>query len=85
MIDFTAIKPYSEGKITREDAAKRLMCTPDYVDEFIRSLTEDVNDVEHERRENLRRFGSARMTELEHWEDLERRISPLNIGGGNRR
>ena len=72
MEDFTAIAPYKEGKITKEEAAERLMCTPDYVDEYIRYVEgEGLSDVEYAFREEGRRYGSSFVAELEHNVRLE--------------
>ena len=73
-IDYKAIAEYQQGKITQEDAADRLMVTEDYLDEFIMSLTEDMNDVEYERVEELRRHGPAYVSLME---DMSRMECPI--------
>ena len=75
-IDYKAIAEYQQGKITQEDAASKLMVTEDYLDEFIMNLSDEgINDVEHARREELRRFGSAFVSMQE---DLSRMECPIN-------
>jgi len=82
--DYTAIKEYQQGKITQEEAADRLCCTVDWVDEFIRRLTEDANDEEQERESQIRRYGASSVERLEDMNRLDftdgSAIKPLYYG-----
>ena len=65
-IDYKAIAEYQQGKITQEDAADRLMCTPEYVDEYIIYIEGDnLSNRDYDLREELRRYGSAYVSRQE--------------------
>jgi len=71
-IDYKAIAEYQQGKITQEDAADRLMCTPEYVDEYIIYIEGDnLSNRDYDLREELRRYGSAYVSMQEGMSRME--------------
>jgi len=81
MEDFTAIAPYKEGKITKEEAAERLGCSVDYLDDHIKYIEGDgISNHEYWRREQERRYGPRWLSDMDADEERERRESPLNCG-----
>ena len=55
--DYIAIAEYRAGTITRKETARRLHCTLDFMDEFIRMVTEDWNEFDQERDDQMRKYG----------------------------
>jgi len=55
--DYIAIAEYRRGTITKEEAARKLHCTLDFMDEFIRMVTEDWNVFDQERDDQIRKYG----------------------------
>ena len=55
--DYIAIAEYRKGEITKAEAARKLHAHPDFFEEYIRMITEEWNEFEQERDDQIRKYG----------------------------